>query len=104
MYMALPEWIRRARDGVDCDTKLYRKAKGLPTVPDGSQITVEATQFDRYGRPVVVVADEMVVVGEVQGWLAIGRLLGPLKDEKRGWVFFRPKRRARKPTIIGEKR
>ena len=49
---------------------------------EGGQITVEGTQFDEKGNPMVVVADCEVGLGETYGWLAVARLAVPPGERK----------------------
>ena len=63
---------------------------------EGSQITVEGTQFDEKGNPTVVVADGEVGLGEIFGWLAVAELAVP--PEERKWKRMRWRRT---PIIIG---
>lgn len=77
---------------------LQRLSRGPVTPPgENGQMEVLATQFDKFGNPIIVVADGRVVNGETEGWIAVARLL--LGAQDRVWKF---KRRKRTPMIIGE--
>lgn len=66
-----------------------------------SQIEVIATNFDRYGRPVTVVGDGKVAVGEEEGWWLWSRtilMLDKIPILPRVWKRIN---RKSKPKIIG---
>lgn len=66
-----------------------------------SQIEVKATQFDRRGKPIVIVADDEVVVGEEEGWRLWSRTMLMLYKIPMLPRIWKRINRKNKPKIIG---